>query len=259
MTGGGSGIGRGVAQRLARGGATAYVLGRREAMLAETAALADGLPGRVVPVPCDVTRPELVEEAFATVEQDGGPAQALVHSAGSVEYRAARDLTPEAFRTVVESLLLGGFNAIHRWATPLLDGGLPGAAVAITSCIAARGTPQVAHSSSGKAGLEALVRTLAREWGPAGLRLNAVGPGFFPVERTSGIWEDAEIAKPIVDLVALQRLGELDEVVGPIVFLLTEAAGYVTGEVLVTDGGFSLTPQVLPQWRFEPASPEARG
>jgi NAD(P)-dependent dehydrogenase (short-subunit alcohol dehydrogenase family) len=204
-------------------------------------------------VPCDVTVPERVERAFATVEADGGPAQALVHGAASVEYRRARDLTPETFRTVIESILLGGFNTIHRWGSALLDAGLPGAAVAVTSCIAARGTPNVAHSSAGKAGLEALVRTLAREWGPAGLRLNAVGPGFFPVERTSVMWENAAATAPIVDMVALQRLGVLDEVVGPIVFLLTAAAGYVTGEVLVPDGGFRLTPHLLRDQKFETA------
>ena len=155
---------------------------------------------------------------------------------------------------MVESVLLGAFNALHRWARPLIASSSPGAAVFITSCIAAAGTPGAAHSSASKAAVEAMVRTIAREWGPLGIRLNAVGPGFFPVERTQSMWDDDEVSAPIRDLIALGRPGEIEEVTGPIMFLLTEAAGYVTGEVLVPDGGFRLTPHVVPRWKFDERS-----
>jgi NAD(P)-dependent dehydrogenase (short-subunit alcohol dehydrogenase family) len=249
VTGGGSGIGRDVALTLAGLGARTYVLGRRVDALEQTASLA-GESGSVVPVGGDARDPESLETAFATIEADGGPVPALVHCAASVEYCPARDLEPAAFREVVESILLGTFNTVHRWAAPLLDAASPGVAIALTSCIAARGTPGAAHSSAAKAGVEGMIRTMAREWGPAGVRLNAVGPGFFPVERTQAMWDDPDVSAPIRDVIALGRPGTLNEVTGPIVFMLSEAATYFTGEVLVPDGGFHLTPQVLPRWKF---------
>jgi NAD(P)-dependent dehydrogenase (short-subunit alcohol dehydrogenase family) len=116
--------------------------------------------------------------------------------------------------------------------------------------MATRGTPGIAHSSAGKAGVEALVKSLAREWGPRGIRLNVMGPGFFPVDRTRTMFEPGQPGEAIVDMTALGRLGDIREAVGPIMFLLSAAASYVTGQVLVPDGGFRLTPPVLPTWSF---------
>jgi NAD(P)-dependent dehydrogenase (short-subunit alcohol dehydrogenase family) len=249
VTGGGSGIGRQVALALARHGTTVYVMGRRFEALAETARSADGMPGRVVPVQTDVTAPERLHDAFNAVEADGGAVQALVHCAAELEYRPARDLTPEMFHRVVTSILSGTFNAVHRWATPLIDSGADGVAIGVTSMTAAQGTPGAAHSSASKAGVEALFRTLAREWGPYSLRLNILGPGFIPVERTQDMWKDAA-SKPVIDLIALGRTGTLREVVEPVLFMLSDGASYMTGEVLVVDGGFRLSPHVLPRMRF---------
>lgn len=95
------------------------------------------------------------------------------------------------------------------------------------------------------------MKSLAREWGPHGLRLNVVGPGFFPVERTRGMFDPGQPGEALVELTALERVGRIEEVVGPIVFLLTSAASYMTGQVLIPDGGFRLTPPVFPTWAFE--------
>ena len=259
VTGGGSGIGRGVALRLAGTGATVYVLGRRAEAVRETAELAAGRPGPVVALQGDVRDSDSLDAAFAAIEADGGPVPALVHCAASIMYRPAEELTPDDFRAVVESLLLGAFNTLRRGARPLLAARMTGVAVELTSCIASEGTPGAAHSSASKAGIDAMVRTVAREWGPAGLRVNSVGPGFFPVERTQSMWDDEEVIAPIRDLIALGRPGDLEEIVGPIVFLLTRSAAYITGEVLVPDGGFRLTPHVLPRWRFASGDPSAGG
>ena len=251
VTGGGSGIGQGVALALADVGATVYVLGRRESALAATQALADGASGTIVPVVCDVRKPEAVDAAFSRIEADGGSAPGLVHSAANVDYTPGSKMTSGGFATVVDSVLFGAFNTVQRWAAPLIEAATPGVAAIVTSCIASRGTPGAAHSSAGKAGIEAMMKTLAREWGPIGLRLNAIGPGFFPNERTAPLLGDREASAPIRELIALGRLGEPAEIVGPIMFLLSAAASYITGEVLVTDGGFRLTPLVLPTWRFQ--------
>ncbi|HVW47026.1 MAG TPA: SDR family oxidoreductase [Solirubrobacterales bacterium] len=256
ITGGGSGIGRGVAIELASLGATVYVLGRRQEPLEETAAGATD--GRIVPVTCDTTDAARVDEAFAAIEADGGPVRALVHGAANVEYKRGRDITDQGFRDVVESTLVGAFTVVSRWARPLLEGGLDGIGVTLTSAMATKGTPGVAHSSAGKAGTEAMVKSLAREWGRDGIRLNAVGPGFFPVERTRAMFEPGASGAAIVDQTALGRVGELPEIVGPIVFLLTAAASYITGITLIPDGGFTLPPDVFPTYRFEGSEPGRR-
>lgn len=252
VTGGGSGIGRALALTLAGSGATAYVLGRRRERLDETVELAAGSPGRVVAIGCDVREPAQLDEAFSSIEANDGPPQALVHCALSVPgYAPAEKITPEVFREVVDSVLVGAFNALQRWSQPLLRDGLPGTAVALTSAMATRGTPGTAHSSASKAGIEAFVKSAAREWGPRGITLNVVGPGFFPVDRTRAMFEAGAPGDRIVAQTALGRVGELHEVVGPIMFLLSTAASYVTGHVLIPDGGFRLTPAVLPAWEFE--------
>lgn len=246
VVGGGSGIGRATALRLAEGGATVYVLGRRLHALQETASLSQGV---IIPVRCDALSPDEVEAAFRHMEADG-PVQALAHCAAAVSYLPARALSAEAFQKVVGSTLFTAFNTIHRWAAALLDSGLPGVGVSLTSAMATLGTPGLAHSSAGKAGIEAFTKSVAREWAPKGLRLNVVGPGFFPIEKSRALWENDEASGAIKRLIAVGRLGLLDEIVGPIVFLLSDAASYITGETLVVDGGYRLQPDVFPTWTY---------
>lgn len=129
VTGGGSGIGQALAVELARLGGTAFVLGRREERLQQTVTLAAGLSGRLVPLVCDVRDPEEVDGAFGRIEREGGPAPALVHCALSVPgYVTAKDITPELFREVIDSILVGAFNAIQRWSKPLFEEKLEGVA-----------------------------------------------------------------------------------------------------------------------------------
>jgi NAD(P)-dependent dehydrogenase (short-subunit alcohol dehydrogenase family) len=158
----------------------------------------------------------------------------------------ARDMRPEQFAEVVASTLLGSFNVIRRWALPLLEAGVAGTAVALTSCFASKGTPGISHSSSGKAGVEALVKSLAREWGPHGLTLNAVGPGSFPVEKSEDLWREPAMEARMHDEIALGRYGALPEIVGPILFFLSRAAAYTTGQCLVVDGGLTLSHWPVP-------------
>jgi len=242
VTGAGSGIGRAVALALAASGVEVLALGRRVDALAETAALAGDAPARIAPLRCDVTDHASVAETFAAIEGDaGGPATGLVHAAAQMVKRPARSMSPEQFQEVVRSTLFGSFNVLRRWAEPLFDAPTGGAAVMLTSNSASRGTPGVSHSSAGKAGVEALTKSLAREWGPYGLRINAVGPGPFPVAKSLQAWSSDSVRARMSEAIALGRYGELSEIVAPVIFLLTAGAGYVTGQTLRVDGGLSLT------------------
>jgi NAD(P)-dependent dehydrogenase (short-subunit alcohol dehydrogenase family) len=240
VTGAGSGIGRAVAVHLAGCGVSVYALGRRIAALDDTARMAAGAPGRVIPLRCDVTEESDVAAAFDVIE-GVGPATGLVNAAAQMVKAQARNMTPAMFREVVASTLFGSFTVLRRWAEPLLDSSHQGAAVMITSNSASRGTPGVSHSSAGKAGVEALTQSLAREWGPNGIRINSVGPGPFPVEKSEAAWSDPAVTARMTDAIALGRYGRLEEIVAPIVFLLTTGAAYITGQRLRVDGGLSLT------------------
>jgi NAD(P)-dependent dehydrogenase (short-subunit alcohol dehydrogenase family) len=252
VTGGGSGIGRAVTLELARGGVDVIVLGRRMERLAETVSMAEASPGAVIPVVCDIRHVDQVDAAFEQAEAHGrqegssGLATGLVNAAAQVSMLQAKDLTPAEFGNVVNATLLAAYNVVHRWGLPLLDAGVGGSAVLITSSNASMGAPGLSHSSAGKAGTNALVKSLGREWGPYGITLNTVGPGPFPVEKSQAMWADETTRSRMFKEVPLGRYGALGEIVGPIMFFLSSGGGFTTGQVLTVDGGLSLQHWPLP-------------
>jgi NAD(P)-dependent dehydrogenase (short-subunit alcohol dehydrogenase family) len=245
ITGGGSGIGRATALKLAGLGKTVYVVGRRQRAVDETVSLGRDLPGQLTGCVGDVTDPDAVDEVFSAVEQDG-PATALVHAAAQVSLGPAIRMDPVEFRQTMDNILCGPFNVLQRWARPLLDRGIAGAAVAMTSSTATGGAPGISNGSAGKGGVVSLTRAMAREWGPAGLRVNAVGPGAFPIAKSETLFGSEVVGNRMREMIAMGRYGQLPEIVGPIVFLLSSAAGYVTGQNLVVDGGQTLLPWIIP-------------
>lgn len=242
VTGGGSGFGRAVALSLAESGVNVAVLGRTLQKLEETAEIAADLSGSILPIVCDIRDADQVDAAFTEFEAAGGPAQLLYQSAASLHVAFAIDITPADFAGLIQGSLTGAFHVIRRWALSLVATGLPGAGVAVTSCRSGRETPGIAHSAAAKSGLEAFVRTVAREWGQHGIRINAVGPGPFLTEGLAPTLGTDTVARRVAEATALGRFGEIQEIVGPSVFLLSDAASYITGEVIVVDGGRRLTP-----------------
>lgn len=168
--GAGTGIGQALAVHMADLGATVYGMGRRVPMLEQTAAMVRG-SGRVIPVPGDIIDPASVERVFSTIEADGGPVQAFANLAVDVNYMPAIDLTPEIFHEQTRSALWGVFHVVQRWAKPLIAAGLPGVGAIVTSALCRDGTPGIAHSSAARAGAEALIKTVSREWGIMGFGL----------------------------------------------------------------------------------------
>lgn len=239
VTGGGSGIGRGVALALARAGGTVYVLGRRLEKLEETAALHRGPEGTIVPIACDVRDWSAVCTAFDRVESEGG-APALVHAASDVEHMLAEQITPEIFAAASATILGGTFHVLQRWAQPLRATRQGGVAISFSSATCSRESPAIAHSSCTKAGVEALSRTVASEWGRFNLRINVIAPGLFPLSDThhADYWQNE--GKRIFQRIPLGRAGSIDEIVGPTLFLLSRAAQYITGTILTVDGGYRL-------------------
>ena len=247
VTGAGSGIGKAIALSLATLGSHVYVVGRTLQKLEQTAKLGEGLPGKLIPVVCDITDEAQVDATFNRIEAEGYAA-ALVHAAGESTPGFAQDLTSSVFRNEIESGLGGAFNVLHRWATGLMSAESEGVAVAISSANCSREMPGVSGPSAAKAGVETLVRTFASEWGRSGIRINILGPGVFPLvgeEASELATASSEMFGTALKLIKLGRLGERDEIVAPALFLLSKGASYMTGARLTVDGGMRLLPGLL--------------
>ena len=252
VTGAGTGLGRGITLALAGAGVNVAVMGRRPEPLEETRELASELPGRVDVHPGSVRDEADVERVFAACEQ-AAPIQMLVHAAAGAFLSYAEEISPNGFRAVVDTGLNGAFLMLSRWARPLIGADLPGVATCVSSALGAREVPGAAHSSAAKAGLEALTRSLAVEWGRYGLRINVVAPGAVSTEGAdAGMWSDDAIRERAQGAIPLGRFGTIDEVVAATLFLVSRQGAYITGSSIVVDGGWRLG-----EWPFiAPPAPE---
>jgi len=235
ITGGSAGIGFAIAQRLGRNGHE-VVLAARTAQRLDRAAeelRAEGITVRTAVL--DVRHPEAVADLIDGLPRIDG----LVNNAAGNFACPTVDLSPGGFRAVVEISLYGTFYASQALARRLIREGRPGAIVNIVATYAWTGAPAVAHSAAAKGGMVAFTKSVAREWGPHGIRVNALAPGFVPTESaTANILSDESAQQRMRDAIPLGRFAEADEIAEAAAHLL--AAGYTTGAVLTVDGGRSL-------------------
>lgn len=238
VTGGGSGIGRSTALLLASLGARVAVTGRREEALAETVALAAaaGATYPVEAVACDVREPDQVDTMLDTVLARLERVDILVNNAGGQFVSPGESLSYKGFRAVARLNLDATWYVLKEVAARSMIPAGYGKVVSVTMS-PHRGTPGMAHSSAARAAVESLTRTLAAEWGPHGVRLVAVAPGFVHTEALTryGIDLDA-LAGPV----PLRRLQAADEVAAMIAFLASPAGDYVTGTTITIDGGLDV-------------------
>lgn len=237
ITGGATGIGFETARRLGRDGKTVVLASRKRERLEEACERLrdDGISCDLAEL--DVRDADAVDALFATLPD----VSAVVNNAAGNFVCPTVDLTPNGFRAVVEISLFGCFHCSRSLARRLIAEGRPGAIVNMVATYAWTGAPGVAHSAAAKAGMIALTRSVAREWGPHGIRVNAVAPGFVPTEQAvASILETAEAQDKMRDKIPLGRFGEASEVADAVAFLLSDAASYITGSVVTVDGGRSL-------------------
>lgn len=245
VTGGGTGIGRCVAHELAALGATVVLWGRREEPLRRTVAEIGEDGGTASYVTGDIRAGEAVDEAVDTVIERHGHVDLLVNNAGGQFSALAVDISANGFDAVVRNNLLGGFLVARAcFVRSMAERG--GAIVNITADYA-RGIPLMCHSSAARAGMANLTRTLAVEWATAGVRVNAVAPGFV---ASSGY--DTYVGQPFHDrlgqlprLTLAQRHGTESEVSAAVVFLLSDAAAFITGQEMLIAGGADLVNGLL--------------
>ena len=237
ITGGGTGLGKGMAQRFLDLGATVYICGRREQVLAEAVRDLSG-PGRnIVSVPCDVRDPQVVEQMVERIWNDG-PLDILVNNAAGNFLARTEDLYSGAFEAVIGIVLMGAIQVTNACAKRWLKSGLRATVLNITTTYAATGSAYVVPSAVAKAGVEALTRSLAVEWGNRGIRMNAIAPGPIPTEGAfSRLLPRPELESAARARNPLQRFGTMEEFVNLAAFLVSDGSGYINGEVIVMDGG----------------------
>lgn len=235
VTGGGSGIGAGIARAFAAHGAKVALTGRTPDKLEATAAAIRAAGGEALVLPADVRKAELLVAAAEQVAAAWGRLDHVVCSAAGNFLAPAVALSPNGFGAVIDIDLKGTFHTCKA-AFPLLSR-QGGTVTNISATLQYTGTPLQAHAAAAKAGIDSLTRTLAVEWGGAGIRVNGVAPG--PIDDTEGM---ARLAPPgtkdkLTRAIPLQRFGTIDEIAHTVLFLASPASSYTTGALFVVDGG----------------------
>jgi NAD(P)-dependent dehydrogenase (short-subunit alcohol dehydrogenase family) len=239
VTGGGSGIGAGIARLFAQHGAKVALVGRTAAKLEATATAITGAGGTATIHPCDVREYPALEKAVNDAAAANGGLDLLVNSAAGNFLAPAATLSANGFRAVIDIDLCGTFNAC-RAAFPHLSKNTASAIVSITATQADVPTPLQCHAGAAKAGIAKLTRDLALEWGKLGIRVMAIAPG--PVEGTEGMSRLApgDTEQKLKSRVPLGRYGTIEEIAAATLFLVSPAGAYITGATLLMDGGTSL-------------------
>jgi NAD(P)-dependent dehydrogenase (short-subunit alcohol dehydrogenase family) len=243
ITGGGSGLGRAMAEHLASLGAIAVVAGRRPEPLDATVDAIRARGGRADAAQTDVRDPEQVRRLVDSVIAKHGRVDCLVNNAAGNFICPTKDMTPNGWNAVVNIVLNGTFYCSHAAGNAMIADGKGGSILNIVASYAWTGGPGTAHSAAAKAGVVSLTQTLASEWGRYGIRTNALSPG---IVNTTGsaeqLFPTEEKRAYLAARVPMRRLGTDDEVAKAAAFLLSDDASYVNGAVLVADGGLWLNP-----------------
>jgi hypothetical protein len=243
VTGGGSGLGRAIAEKVASQGAIAIVAGRRPDPLADTVRAIEARGGRADAIPTDVRDPEQVKRLIEIVVDKHGRVDRLVNNAAGNFICATKDLTPNGWNAVVNIVLNGTFYCSHATGNAMIADGKGGAILNIVASYAWTGGPGTAHSAAAKAGVVSLTQTLAAEWGKYGIRTNALSPGIVNTPGSAErLFPTEEMRSYLASRVPLRRLGTEDEMADAAAYLLSDDAAYVNGTVLVADGGLWLSP-----------------
>jgi len=241
ITGGGTGLGRSMALRLGGLGAKIAVLGRRPEPLQETAQAIRSAGGAAVGVSCDIREPEAVRAAFDAVEAELGPANQLINNAAGNFLCASEDLSPNAFNSVVQIVLHGSFHCTRELGRRLIERKQKGEVLAIATNYAQTGSAFVLPSAVAKAGVLAMMRSLAVEWAAYGIRLNAIAPGPFPTEGAfSRLMPGSEMEKQALRRIPSRRFGEHWELTNLVAYVMSDASPYQTGDLVTIDGAEGL-------------------
>ncbi|HWW92034.1 MAG TPA: glucose 1-dehydrogenase [Vicinamibacteria bacterium] len=236
VLGGTSGIGLALAQGLAEAGADVVASSRRREQVEAAAAEIEGRGRRTLRVTTDVTDRASLEAALERILAGLGKVDILVNSAGRTKRTPTLDVPEAEWAAILDTNLTGTLRACQVFGRHMLDRGY-GRIVNIASLASFVALFEVAAYTASKAAVAALTKSLALEWGPRGVNVNAIAPGVFPTPLNAGLLEGTERGREFLLRTPLHRFGRVEELQGACVLLASEAASFVNGEVLCVDGG----------------------
>ena len=231
VTGSTRGIGHAIARALHAAGARVAVVGRDQA---RAEAVAAELGERAAGVACDVAQADQVEAAIAAAERALGPIDILVNNAGLTRDNILLRLTDADWNAVLDANLKGAFHTTRAVIKGMMKR-RAGRIVNITSIVGLTGNKGQANYAASKAGLIGFTKSVAKEYASRGVLANCVAPGFIETDMTAALPDEARAT--LLQDIALGRLGRPEDVAGAVLFLASDLAGYITGQVLVVDGG----------------------
>lgn len=242
ITGGGTGLGKVMAEACLMLGAEVYICGRRGGVLDEAArelmAAHPDTGGKVVGIPCDIRVPEAITEMIDAIWADGGALTGLVNNAAGNFISRTEDLSPRAFDAIANIVFRGSFFVTLECGKRWIAEGRKASVISILTTWVWNGGPFTVPSAMSKAGLNVMTQSLAVEWGHKGIRFNAIAPGPFPTEGMSARLNPGQQQDAYSDMRGnpMGRVGEMRELANLAVYLLHPLSGYVNGQTIAIDG-----------------------
>ncbi|HEY1262495.1 MAG TPA: glucose 1-dehydrogenase [Terriglobales bacterium] len=237
VIGGTSGIGLAIAKGLAQAGANVVPTGRRADLVKAAACEIEKLGQKTLAQPSDVTDRSSLESLLQAADKKFGAIDILVNSAGNTKRSPTLEVTEADWNSILETNLNGTLRACQVFGRKMIERKY-GRIINIASLATFLALYEVAAYSASKAGVASLTKSLAIEWAPYGVCVNAIAPGVFRTELNSKLLNGTPRAQEFLMRTPMKRFGQLEELVGAAVFLASEAASFVTGHVLAVDGGF---------------------
>ena len=240
VTGGGRGIGKAITQRLAAAGANVVIASRKMENLEATAREFTALPGKIVPIVCHVGRKEQIENLVKEAEARLGPVDILVNnSATNIGQGPALNTDDDMLDKMIEVNIKSAFRLVRLIVPSMIERKRGGAIINIASVAGLRPQPGGLLYSFTKAGLLMLTRSWAQEFGAHHIRVNAIAPGLIQTDFSEFLWKNDTRRGQYESATPLGRIGQPEEVAGLALYLASEEAAFVTGQVMVVDGGFT--------------------
>lgn len=237
ITGSTKGIGRAIAEEMARLGARVVISSRKADACEQVAAELKAQGFEAMAVPCHVGRKADLQNLVDRTNQAWGPIDVLVcNAATNPVYGTTAEMTDEAWDKIMDTNVKGTFWLTNMVLPQMAEKG-EGAVVLLSSIAGLRGNTTIGTYGVSKAAEAALARNLAVEWGPKGIRVNSIAPGLIRTDFAKALWEDPVRVKRAEDKTPLRRIGDPVDIAGLAVFLSTRASAYITGQVIVADGG----------------------
>ena len=237
VTGGGTGLGKGIATGVVQAGAAVLIVGRRKEVLEKTARELNGFGGPVVPFPADLTRMETIPRIVEKAMREFGKIDFLFNNAGIGRRAPVEEFSEADWDLVLQTNLKGPFFLAQAVAKTMIAAQRPGSIINISSIMAFISRKDNPAYVASKGGLSQVTKTMANGWARYGIRVNAIGPGWFITDLTERLHQNKEMHQEFAARIPLGRWGNPEELGGVAVFLASDASSYVTGQTLIVDGG----------------------